>query len=796
MTGHKEEIVIKNSVLIGLLIFIAGGCAAYKELKPKPEISFLENGYIEILDKDEKFELKKEKKYFIRFPHSLNENNYLVLEMADIDALNSYLTRTFDDGKGEILKLTDESPDKSRLSVYALDITSPIFFWVIEQVTEDMLLDLNYRYIAQWRFKFETKHDAFEKILKENRLDAKQFETIGIDLPAERIEYDQQIGQTQKKTENIKQVQSQLQEIESIFPENILNSQDAAYLSYLELKSQIDKELQFQETYLTTLNLLKIAVDPKRNTKEFLKTVPSYLEFLQAANRYPENAQTECKRVIAKRFPEIPPYIQKVLLEKNDTKSIDINIEGIVALHEHCAVPVSDNLKEAVAYIKTFNTNAEQIKISETELQKVKTFVTQGGPWPGDNLYTEARTQLSRLRFTATRSELEKYKTFHSFRCSYLMNETIKNMRNELDRLNEQYQRADVIVPQINSYKQQQDYRQIIRLLKENSDLTFLHKQYPDIDERSFNQQKKRITGAIADGRWYEAEQYLNGFYNDSYFLRMADIQPIKNQYVRNMEDTLFTLVKTKSLQNAQDFIEQHKTQLTGIDSFYVSAAFQPVHSITFTSGTTDQLISRKEGLQKQMDQIRTVTFPATAIELLYQDFVSNINNNGVAKVHAIVKHGHNYQGTDKKIKNLIAECDPNAAKWLTEAKKYRKIFVAPLSPEKSGKNKYMFRLNIQIPSEAQFPVFDINIKLTEELARNAALQQWYEKMDFNGNLLKNEGRFTILAPTGENGYECTITPLQVQKTGNNILEVTFAHPSFKVFEVSVMGQKPIIRKN
>ena len=82
--------------------------------------------------------------------------------------------------------------------------------------------------------------------------------------------------------------------------------------------------------------------------------------------------------------------------------------------------------------------------------------------------------------------------------------------------------------------------------------------------------------------------------------------------------------------------------------------------------------IQFKEGLQKQLDQIRTVTFPATAIELLYQDFVANINNNGVAKAHGIVKHGHNYQGTDKKIKNLIAECDPNAAKWLTEVKKYR----------------------------------------------------------------------------------------------------------------------------
>ena len=49
--------VVKNLMLVSLSILIVTGCAAYKELKPKPEVSFVENGYIEILDKDEKFEL-------------------------------------------------------------------------------------------------------------------------------------------------------------------------------------------------------------------------------------------------------------------------------------------------------------------------------------------------------------------------------------------------------------------------------------------------------------------------------------------------------------------------------------------------------------------------------------------------------------------------------------------------------------------------------------------------------------------------------------------------------------------
>jgi hypothetical protein len=788
--------VIRNITLLSLLIFIVGGCAAYKELKPKPEISFLENGYIEILDKDEKFELKKEKKYFIKFPPPQNENNYLVLEMLDIDLLNAYLTRTFDDGKGDILGLPDASPDKSRLSVYALDRTSPVYFWVIDRVAENRILDLKYRYVAQWRFRFETRHDAFEKILEENRLAPKHFETIGIDMPAERIDFDQQMAQTKQKSENIKQVQSQLQEIEAIFPATILNSQDAAYLSYLELKSDIDKELQFQNNYITTLSLLKIAVDPKRNTREFINAVPSFLTFLQDTTSYPENARHEAKRIVVRRFQEILLHFKKVLLEKNDIESIAFNMENILKLYTLCDVTPDDNLNEAANYIKTFNRNTDQVKTMETELKAVKNFVKQGGPWPGDNLYTEARSKLSQLRFSARRTELESFKTFQTYRCSYLMNEAIKNTQNELAQLREGYQRADYLVPQINSYKQQQEYRQIIRLLKENPDLTFLIEQYPDVDQRSLDQQKKRITSAITRGIYHEAEQYLNGFYNDSYFLRLSEILPLKNRYVEHMEDTLYTLIKQESLQNAQAFIDQNKERLTMIDSLYADPAFQPVYNLTFTSGSGDRLIARKEALSNQLNTMQHITFPATAIEQIYQDFVANINKNGVAKAHAIIQHSKKYQGSDRNIKNLIAECDPSAAKWLTKIKDYRKLFVIPISPQASGKNKYMFKINIQIPSEAKFPVFDINIKLPEEIARNAAQQQWYEKMDFNGKLLKNEGRFTILAPTRENGYECKITPLQVEKTGNNILEVTFTHPSFRVFEISVMGQKPIIRKN
>ena len=102
----------------------------------------------------------------------------------------------------------------------------------------------------------------------------------------------------------------------------------------------------------------------------------------------------------------------------------------------------------------------------------------------------------------------------------------------------------------------------------------------------------------------------------------------------------------------------------------------------------------------------------------------------------------------------------------------------------------------MQIPSNAKFPVFDVNIKLPREIAKSAGTEQWYQSMTLNGKQLKNEGRFTITAPTERNDFECQITPLQVRKDGDNILEVKFNHAAFKVLEISVMAQRPIIRRD
>jgi hypothetical protein len=193
--------------------------------------------------------------------------------------------------------------------------------------------------------------------------------------------------------------------------------------------------------------------------------------------------------------------------------------------------------------------------------------------------------------------------------------------------------------------------------------------------------------------------------------------------------------------------------------------------------------------------------FPAKAIKLLYEQFIRNPEDNGVLKARAIVTHGNHYTVADKKgeeneIRIRVAECNPLSAKWITKPKDYRRIFALPVSDNRHGKNKYMFRLNVRIPTEATFPVYDVNIKLPKELAQNAASSQWYDEISCNKKLLKNEGRFSITAPSAANDYECQVTPVQMNKDGNNILEVVFTANGFKVIPVSIMVQKPIIKKN
>ena len=235
---------------------------------------------------------------------------------------------------------------------------------------------------------------------------------------------------------------------------------------------------------------------------------------------------------------------------------------------------------------------------------------------------------------------------------------------------------------------------------------------------------------------------------------------------------------------------------LSNVETLYSNAAFTPIYNRTFSSVGQADLERKKLVLNNELTYLKEQYFPATAIKKLYADFVKNPEDDGVIKARAIAAHGDQYKGDDKQVKTWAAECNPWASKWITKAKDYRKLYALPVNNSQSASNEYVFRLNIRIPSDAKFPTFDINVKLPKEMAKDAASEQWYKSITLNKDPIKNEGYYTITAPSASNDYECQITPVRMRKDEDNILEIRFDNPKFKVYEVSIMAQKPIIKKN
>ena len=246
---------LHGSVLI-LSVFLAG-CATFKELEPKPELSPLERGYIELKDGKDDFELDEGKKYFMQFPAPMKDRFYLVLVTHSKPLLHSYLTSTFDDGKGPIIPIVDEAVSSDSISVYAIDSRVPAFYWVIDAVAQDLVLTMRYRYAPQWRYTFENRYAEYQDVLANNTVDRSTYNSIDISFSFERFDFGREIPQVEEKTRRIKSMKEELLHLESVFPPDIAAAKDTAYEKYVALRSKVDDELTFQENYSAVLNLFK-----------------------------------------------------------------------------------------------------------------------------------------------------------------------------------------------------------------------------------------------------------------------------------------------------------------------------------------------------------------------------------------------------------------------------------------------------------------------------------------------------------------------------------------------------------
>jgi hypothetical protein len=304
------------------------------------------------------------------------------------------------------------------------------------------------------------------------------------------------------------------------------------------------------------------------------------------------------------------------------------------------------------------------------------------------------------------------------------------------------------------------------------------------------------VASPIAAGMWSDAEIRLRQlFLNEN----LASVPAVTGQHantVAKLEDAIYTRVRQQSEQRVNTFVTRNEATIDNVAGLYADSAFTPAYQLTFSAGGSSQLTQHRKAIEDYLSGVRHVRFPETAIRAIYRDFVRDPGARGVDRARAIAEHGKEYTGSDTQVRAMVDECTVEVPKKITKPKDYRKIYALPVSSNKNGSNEYMFRLLLKIPSDAEFPVFDINVKLPKDLAEKAGTTQWYKEITINKKPIKNEGRYRITAPTSASNYESLITPVQMDKASENILEVRFQYPGYRVFEISAMAQVPIIRKN
>jgi len=498
---------------------------------------------------------------------------------------------------------------------------------------------------------------------------------------------------------------------------------------------------------------------------------------------------------------EIVPFYNQRLSAKENAKPFDEDtyltkpLFRIGTLYNVAGLPTSAEYTLLAKFVKDFGTSSNAIVAANDSLAAIRAFIAKEKQMPGDDFFRNVVQRAASIQNSLPKPLDQSYGMYLQYRCSADLNEKIKAVTDTVNDALSKFKEAETLVIQLNVLKAQNEYSTMLSMLIKNTHLDFLLEKYRALDKMSIEEQGKKIEAALNSQNWPLSEKLLYKLHEDMNFLKPGDILAMKAALVEELEDSLYTKIDQVSRVRINKFLEENINTLENIDSLYSDSVFVPVYDVKFSSGSKKELLQRKADLIEHLQKMRDNEFPAKAISLLYSQFISNPNDNGVFKARAIVAHGKYYKGDDNKIKTRIAECDPMSSKWIVKPADYRRIFALPVTSKKRGVNKYVVRLNVDIPTEAEFPVYDVNIKLPKEIAENAATQQWYEAISLNKKLLKNEGRFSITAPSASNDYECQITPVQMNKGKANMLEITFNHPSFKVHPVSIMVQKPLIKK-
>jgi hypothetical protein len=740
---------MKRLPLPFLIALLFAGCAAYKELEPEPPLLPAERGYIELKDNKDNFELSRDKKYFIQFPPPMRDHFKLVLVVEPKLAMHAFLTRQFDGKEGPFPAIIDEAAQNDTLMVYAVDPRAPMFFWVIDTVRQDLQLTMRYRYVPEWRYTFEVRYAGYRRTLGANTVDRSAYEAITPTTNPEALNARKDLPPLQEHIRKLHALRDELGSLASVFPEDIAAGSDTAYKQYGELKSRVDDEVDFQENYARVLTIVNIERESRGDMGAFLQGVPSLHESMSHARSFPSGAAERMRTLIAGRLDEVLPYYDRLLSAKSDVAPIRPQVpEMLPDLYQQCGKTPPREVGVLVKFVQRFNTESAGLSTVQGRLRELDQQTSRSLPTAGEAFFTSQLGKASSLKPSVPEPESGRMEHFGSYPCAAQMTRELAAAAGSVTDHEMMYGTA------------------------------------------------ARASASLGSKEWVSAESGLRQLFDGSGLSSPASLTEQRTQITRHLETQLFDGVKQASQQRVDAFAREHETSYANVPALYADSVFLPVHQLGFSSFGSGDLAAKRKQIEDYLDQIKYVRFPENSIKAIYAEFIRNIGDRGVEKARAIVDHGKFYRGQDKQVRGLVEECNPVVAKWIVKPREYRKLFAMPVTTNPRGANEYVFRLGLRIPSEAQFPVFDINIKLPPEVAQKAGSEQWYQDITLNKRPIKNEGRFRITAPVAANNYESQISPVQMDKAGNNVLEVHFKYPGFKVFEVSAMAQVPLIRKN
>jgi hypothetical protein len=724
------------------------GCATFKELTPDPELAAPERGFIELKNQDELFTLEKDGKYFIKFPKAEKDEFCLVLKLSDKDAVRSYLTRNFNDGKGTIVPIPDEGKRTDSLLVYAVDTRANTFFWVIDSVTRDYDLLMHYRYVPRWRYSFETRYQVFRGVFAENLVDHSTYDAIDDDYDFSNFDFSASLSTLNQKTKNLEALDADLTDLGKLFPSEVRASQDTAWVKFKTLRTNLTNELEFQRRYASALAMFQKETETRGSTAAFLEQSEKFSNFMREKG-HSAKITNRARKSIQQRLAEALPFYEDLVRNHNSTSPIQLKppLKSVIDLFAAAGQEVPGGLTSLGRFVDGFNQGAQALGQATALLAEADR--------TSDNLPNQTSPDV--YRSLAEKAEKTR---------------TIVTAIQSLGEAGAQYPCASLLEGE---------------LAKAGRKATAFAALYDGAS---------RVAANTAAGDWRTAEDALHTMYTGSDAPEFPILSRKRETLVHQLEDDLALGVQEATRKRAEAFMAANLGTLNNIPALYSDSAFTPAYELTFSSRGQASLGEKRKRIDDMLTRNKTLEFPSNAIKNIYQLFIRDIGNHGVDKARAVVAHGSFYKGNDKQLKGLVDECDVNIPKWIVRPKEYRKVYALPVTTHPGASNEYMFRMRLQIPSEAQFPVFDVNIKLPEDLVRKAKTEQWYDAITINKKPIKNEGRFRITAPLPSNNYECQITPVQMDKAGANVLEVRFRYPGFRVFEISAMAQVPIIKKN